>query len=337
MKPTKYQHCLIATGIALLALMPKASAEDTLKVAIAQPGAWESSAPQLGQQTGIFKKHGIVLEFLHAHDSEETEQRVISGNAEVGLGVDTMEVLRAYARGAPVRIIGANMTGATSYWYVLTTSPIQTIKDLVGKTIAYAKNGSSSHYDVLDFIEQFRLKARLVSTGGPAATFKELEAHHVDVGWAAPPFGIDAIEQGKIRVLARANDVRKIRGKTVSVLITNADALQRRKDVLERFMEGYRDTIEWMYSDPAALKLYAELAGVSEELARQLRDEYVKKEMLSPDKIAGLRALIKDAKARLSRRQVAELVQIPASVRNGATACPSGRPGCPSLGQIQSP
>jgi hypothetical protein len=33
------------------------------------------------------------------------------------------------AAGAPVRIIGANVTGASNYWYVLTTSPIRAIKD----------------------------------------------------------------------------------------------------------------------------------------------------------------------------------------------------------------
>src|SRR5688572_25117334 len=67
-----------------------------------------------------------------------------------------------------------------------------------------------------------------------------------------------------------------------------------------------------MYSDPAALRRFAEFASVSEGLARQLRDKYVTKEMLSPDNIAGLTALMKDAKARLSRQQVAELIQIPA-------------------------
>ena len=338
MKATKYLHCVIATGIALLALMPKALAEDMLKVAIAQPSAWELSAPELGQQAAIFKKHGITLDVLYTQGSGETEQLVISGSVDVGLGVATMDVLRTYARGAPVRIIGANMTGATNYWYVLKPSPIQTIKDLVGKTIAFARHGSSSHYDVLDLIEQFRLKARPVYTGGPTATFKEVMAHHIDVGWAAPPFGIDEIELGKIRMVARANDVRKIWGKTVSVMITNADALQRYKDALGRFVEAYRDTIEWMYSDPAALKRYAEFAGVSEELVRQVRNEYVTKEMLSPDKITGLKAIMKDARARLSRTQVAELIQIPASLRGGPTTCPSGvQQGCPAIGSIQSP
>jgi len=45
--------------------------------------------------------------------------------------------------------------------------------------------------------------AKLVPTGAPAATFNELVAGRVDVGWAAPPFGIDEIERGEIRVIAR--------------------------------------------------------------------------------------------------------------------------------------
>jgi NitT/TauT family transport system substrate-binding protein len=309
MKRDGYLHCVAAAGLALLALSPGAAADDTLKVAARHPGAWEASVPELGQRAGIFKKHGIVLEFVQGGD--ETERHVIDGSVDIGVDVDIAEVLRAYIRGAPLRIIGANVTGATNYWYVLKTSPIQTVKDLVGRTIAYASNGSLSHYNLLDFIKQFRVKARPVPTGSAAATFKALEANQVDVGWAAPPFGIDDIEQDRIRVVARANDVSRIRGVTVSVLITNAETLARRKDVLARFMQGYRESVEWMYADPAALKQYAELAGMSEGSARQLRDKFITKDMLSPDKIAGLKTTMSDARVRLSGRQRSELIQIP--------------------------
>jgi hypothetical protein len=94
---------------------------------------------------------------------------------------------------------------------------------------------------------------------------------------------------------------------------------------LVRRGEAYRETIEWMYSDPTALKSYAEFTGVSEESARRLRDEFVTREMLSPDQIIGLKVIMKDAKARLSKRQVAELIQIPASVRDGPTGSSSWR------------
>lgn len=333
-------RCVAATAVAFLAFISGATAQDTLKVAAAPRGAWDSAAPELGQQAGIFRKHGIVLDLLYTRSGSEAEQAVISGSVDVGLGVGVMAAMRDYSRGAPVRIIGAARTGAANYWYVLKASPIQTIKDIAGKTIAYATNGSSSHYDALDFIKQFRLKARLVSTGGALATLNQLMSSYIDIGWATPPFGIDEIEQGKIRVVAHANDVPALRGKTVSVIITTADTLQKRKDVLVRFMRAYRETIEWMYSDPAAIGRYAEFAGVSEGAARRLRDEFFTREMLSPDKIVGLGPIMKDAitleylQVRLSRKQIAELIQIPPPALDNSTGCQSSRAGCESIGVV---
>jgi NitT/TauT family transport system substrate-binding protein len=100
-------------------------------------------------------------------------------------------------------------------------------------------------------------------------------------------------------------------------MVTNAEVLEKRREVLARFIEAYRETIDWMYSDSAALKTYAELAGVSEIRARRLRDEFFTKNMLLPDKILGLNAILKDAVASkyipapLSKKQIAELIQIP--------------------------
>ena len=74
-------------------------------------------------------------------------------------------------------------------------------------------------------------------------------------------------------------------------------------------MQAYRETIDWMYSDPVALQRYVELAGL-EGSASQLRDKFITKDMLSSDKLAGLTTIMKDAKVRLSRRQVAELIHI---------------------------
>jgi len=239
----------------------------------------------------------------------------------VGVGVGTIGVLRAYAKGAPVRVIGANMTGTANYWYVQANSPIKTVKDINGKTIAYWTSNPASRYDVFDLIKQYSLKARPTIIGGAAVTFNQVMSGHVDVGWAEAPFGVEAVEQGKIRVVARAIDIPAIRRDTVRVVITNVDTLQKRKDVLARFMQAYRETIDWMYSDPAALKRYAEFAGVSEAFAQRLRDEFFTKNMLSPDRIVGLDAVMKEAitsrylQTPLSKGQISELIQVPPPVR----------------------
>jgi ABC-type nitrate/sulfonate/bicarbonate transport system substrate-binding protein len=316
------QFVLIIAAVVLTS-MPKASAEDVLKIAGAQHGVWESAAPELGQQAGIFKKHGIVLDLRYHEDVKEIISDVRSGEADIGLAVGTMSAIQAYYFGAPIRIIGATMAGSPVYWYVLKSSRIQTVKDFAGKTIAYERNGSSSQYDAIDFMRKLRPRVKLVATGEPAATFERLSANEVDVGWAAPPFGVDKIQQGVIRVVARADDMSRIRNKTVGVMITNANTLQKRKDSLIRFMQAYGETIDWMYSDPVALQRFSEISDVSEGVAKRLRDEFFPKEMLLPDRIVGLNAIMKDAvvldyiRKRLSSRQISELVQI-------VTPAPSG-------------
>src|SRR5690348_1803485 len=84
----------IAVGlIAPLALAANpASAEDHLKVAIGQINNWENQAPTLGQDAGIFKKHGLVLQNVGTRGAGETIQAVISG-ADIGVGVGAAGVM----------------------------------------------------------------------------------------------------------------------------------------------------------------------------------------------------------------------------------------------------
>src|SRR3954469_10087319 len=160
-------------AIALVALnAAPAAAQDQLKVAIGQINNWENQAPTLGQDAGIFKKHNIVLENFGTAGAGETVQAVISGSADLGGGVGVGGVMRAFSRGAPVRILLPAFTGTSDlYWYVKADSPIKSLKDATEKnTIAYSTNGSSSNNIVVAFVEELGAKAKPTSTGGPPAT-----------------------------------------------------------------------------------------------------------------------------------------------------------------------
>ena len=217
----------VVSVAAVLVLMPMASGQDVVRVAGAQHGVWESAAVELGQWGGVFKRNGIELKLLNLDDVKEIIQSVVVGGADIGLAVGTISVIQAYVFGAPIRVIGASMAGSPNYWYVLKSSPIRTLEDLAGKTVGYERNGSSSQYDAIDLTRKLRPRARLVATGGAAATLELLNAGNIDAGWATPPFGIEKIERGAIRVVARANDNPQIRNKTVGVIIAHADALQQ--------------------------------------------------------------------------------------------------------------
>jgi len=309
---------LLAASMLLNAALVPACAQENLKLAVGQRGNWDTSIAHLGEKAGIFKKHGIELEIVYTSGSGETLQPVIAGSADLGFAVGTQGAMAAYAKGAPVRIIGAEATGAADYWYAKATSPIKTIKDTDGHTIAFSTQGSSTQSIVRAFIDEFKLTAKPVATGNPSATLTAVMTDQVDVGWASPPFGLKEQEAGQIRVVAKADQSALVRGQTIRVIVANAQSLANKKDAIDRFMTAYRETIDYMYSDnPQVLKDYAAFVQVPEATARRVRDEYFPKSLVDPDAIKGVEAVMNEAvtlkflNAPLTPQQLAELIQIP--------------------------
>ncbi|HVZ53023.1 MAG TPA: ABC transporter substrate-binding protein [Pseudolabrys sp.] len=304
---------------ALLGIASAASAEDTVKLAVGQRGNWDTSVSQIGQEAGIFKKHGLKLEMVYTNGSGETQQAVISGSVDLGIAGGVMGALSAYSKGAPLRIISAETTGAGDlYWYVKADSPIKSIKDADGHSIAYSTHGSSTNGVVLAFVKQYKLdKAKPVAMGGPAANITAVMTNQVDIGWAAPPFGLDQLDKGDIRLIATGNDADVFKGQTVRVNIANANFLKAHEDVVKRYMAAYRETVDFMYKDPKALEIYAEWLKIPVAKAKRTRDNFFPWPAIDPDKIVGLDQIVKDAvelkftAKPLSKEQVADLIRIP--------------------------
>ena len=309
---------LHAACLAVALAAGPALAADTLKLAIGQRGLWDSAIAEIGTQAGIFARHGLELQMFYTSGGGETQQAVISGSVDIGVAAGVMGVLSAFSKGAPVRVIGAETTGAQDlFWYVPANSPVKSLKDTDGKTIAYSTNGSSTNGIVTAFVKQFDLKAKPVATGGPSSTLTQVMSGQVDVGWSAPPFGLDQLDDNKIRIIASGNDATVFKGQTVRLLIANAQFLQSKKAVVDRFMKAYRETVDAMYADPNALKLYADFVGITEAKAKRTRDDFFPKASIDPDKVVGLDSIVQDAvtlkftAAPLTKEQLAELMQIP--------------------------
>jgi NitT/TauT family transport system substrate-binding protein len=317
------QFCGFICALGLLAPLAlaatPASAEDTLKLVIGQINNWENQAPTLGQDAGIFKKHGLVLENTGTQGAGETLQAVISGSADIGGGVGVAGAMRAFSKGAPVRILAPAFTGTGDlFWYVKADSPIKSLKDTTEKnTIAYSTSGSSSNNIVVAFGEELGAKATPTKTGGPAGTLTAVMSGQVDIGWSAPPFGLKEINEGKIRIIARGTDVPSLRGQTVRTLIVNADALKTKHDAIVRFMQAYRESVDWMYSDPKAVEMYSQKVHLPVDLLKQSMKEFQPIATLQTDKMADLDGANRDAvklkflDAPLTKEQLSELIQIP--------------------------
>ncbi len=147
----------------------------------------------------------------------------------------------------------------------------------------------------------------------------------MDVGFGAAPFGLDLVEAGKTRIVATGADVAALR--------TRVGARQPDRRVrhcrasmtpIVRFMQAYRETVDWMYSSPDALKIYGEYSGLPDSIVQRVV-KLVPKEALQTEQVKDLDGVMADAvtqkflAAPLTPDQVKELVQI-SEISSGAFA-----------------
>jgi NitT/TauT family transport system substrate-binding protein len=296
-----------------------AFAADTLKLAIGQRGLWDSAIGEIGMQVGIFQRHGLDLQMFYTSGGGETQQAVISGSADIGVSPGTLGALGAFAKGAPIRIIAGEATGTAEYYFVRADSPVQ--KDFKGvkpeMTLAYSTNGSGTHITALRFMKDYGFQAKLVATGNVPATFTQVMSGQVDIGFSTPPFGLDALSAGKGRLVALANDLPSVRNQTVRLIIANAGDLAKRREVYDRFIVAYRETIDFMYANDKARELFAKYSDIPVATAKTVRDQFYPKSMLQLDRVAGMDELMQDAIAfkyipqALTPQQLDELLQLP--------------------------
>jgi NitT/TauT family transport system substrate-binding protein len=301
---------------ALTGAVRTASAEDTLKIAEPQKGAWDAGVAEIGQRGGIFKKHGLNLDILYTAAGPESIQAMIGGSIDISVASGISAALGTFGKGAPIRIISSEMTGAPDlYWFVPADSPIHTIEDMNGKTVAFSAIGSSSHGSLLALIAQYHLTAKPTPTGNIASTITQTMTKQVDVGFGAAPFGLDLVESGKARIIATGNDVDALKTRAVRVNLTGASTLQNRRDALVRFMQAYKETVDWMYSSPEALKVYGEYSGLPDNIVQHVL-KLIPKEALQTDEVKGIDSVMADAvsqkflSAPLTPDQLKELIQI---------------------------
>src|SRR6516162_6430876 len=255
-------------GLAAVAGAQTATAE-TLKVAVAQPGFWNSTFIDVGLKQGYFKVVGLDIDILYTEGGASTLTPVI---------------------------ISAEATGAAeAFWYARPDSGITRLADTNGKTVAFSSPGSSTNLILLQLVNQAKVAPKLVATGGAPATLTQVMSAQIDVGWSVPPFVLQQLADGRLVIIARGSDVAALAQQTIRVNVANANVLKERRDAFVRFVKALSRSIDWAYSDPKAIDNYAEIAKVPRALAQQTRDDFFPKQALQLSEVKGLDVTLKQA------------------------------------------
>jgi len=173
-------------------------------------------------------------------------------------------------------------------------SAVRTMKDADGKSIAISTTGSASNMFALHLARHFGVDLKPQPAGNYTATLTQVLTKQLDIGFSAAPFNLNVVDEGRIRIIARGSDVPALRDMTSRLQVVNAAGLERRKDVLKRYMAAYRETLDWMYADPAAIDRYAEWSKLPKPIAARA-PEYMTRPNMEPLRISGLPGIMDDA------------------------------------------
>src|SRR5262245_40299355 len=97
-----------------------ASAQDKVRAGVGQRGNWDTMVVSQGIAAGFFKKENLDVEVIWTKGGAETLQALVAGSVDVDMANGILGVIGAYGKGAPIRVITAEFTGAYElFWYVV--------------------------------------------------------------------------------------------------------------------------------------------------------------------------------------------------------------------------
>jgi NitT/TauT family transport system substrate-binding protein len=264
--------------MALALLATHSFSQDKVRAAVGQRGNWDTLFIPQGVEAGIFKKNGVDVDITWTRGGAETLQAVITDSADLAIANGILGVIGAASKGAPVKIVSAQMTGAPDiFWYVKAENPVRSMKDMDGKTMGYSRPGSSTDLVGRALADYFKVKPKPVSTGGIPDTRTQVMSGQVDAGWSVPPFNFDLAAEGKIRIIAKGSDVPSLNEQTVRVTAARFMFHPQTRAVARRFMKSYHESIEWVYANPEkSTAFFAAFNKTTPQIAKQTLEAFPK-------------------------------------------------------------
>lgn len=241
---------LTAAVVCVIAL--SAEAQDALRVAKAQPQAFSFVPFNVGQEQGIFAKHGLTkFEEVTVGGSAKLQQALVANSIDIGLG--SGPELAFIAKGSTARGIAAMAGPPLNLSLVVQRdSRIRRIADLEGKSVAISTAGGLTDWLARELSRQQGWGPDGIKTVGLGATTAMVAAMKTgqtdgivtDTGTA-----INLESQKVGRTLLDFGDI--IRDFHVHVIYASANAMDKRPDQVRRFLAGWFETIAFMRANKA--------------------------------------------------------------------------------------
>ena len=262
---------LLACAIAL-AVTP-ATAADKVIVGKPIPNAFSFALSDVGVETGMFKKYDLDIERVTVQGGAKVHQAMIAGSLDIGLsgGPD----FGFLAKGAKEKAVAA-MAGPPLNMVVAVRSDgsFPTPASLKGGSIGVSTPGSLAYWCAQEFSRKQGWGPdgmKIVATGGPTGSTSAMMAKNLDSMVTSLEGALQLEAEGRGKTLVVFGDY--IRSFLTHVIFATEDMMEKRPEVLRRYLRGWFDTIAFVRANKdEAVRLIAKTTGLSPEVTARSYD-----------------------------------------------------------------
>jgi NitT/TauT family transport system substrate-binding protein len=265
---------LLAVASANVAFTQFARAETKIRVGKAISEAFSFVPLDVGIETGIFKKHGLIVEKYDFAGSAKLQQGLAGGSIDIGLG--SGPELAFIAKGVPAIGVAA-LADAPSLLTldVEKNSPIQSVADLKGKTVSVSTVGSLTEWLVHELSRQQGWGPNGIKTlpiGTDVSQISALRTHQVDAVVVDVAAAYRLEEAGATRILFRFGNL--VKDFHIHVIYANRAFLDKDPEAVRSFLAGWFETIAFMKENKEkTVEISSRVMGVSPAIASRVYDE----------------------------------------------------------------
>jgi ABC-type nitrate/sulfonate/bicarbonate transport system substrate-binding protein len=264
---SKLHVVALVAGCVLLLTARAARAEDTVTVGKADAASTSFLPVHVGDQVGIFKKHGLALKISDFTGGSKLSQAITAGAIDVGLGAGTEMAL--VAKGAPMKAVCDGLSPIPFIGIAVPyDSPVKKVEQLKGKKIGISSPGSLTDWLTKQLNQHEKWSgadaAQAIAIGnGAAAALAGFRTNAIDADLSVTSNVFNWEEKKEGRLLAPSSDF--VGNIAASTTYASQHFIDTNPDALRRFLAAWLETIDYLVAHKAeTVKIESEVTHYSE-------------------------------------------------------------------------
>jgi ABC-type nitrate/sulfonate/bicarbonate transport system substrate-binding protein len=272
---SRHKSALALAALVLFAGSP-VLALDKVALGKAVPNSFAFGATEVGIEAKIFEREGLTLEVTSFRGDAQLQQALAAGSIDVGLGSGPGLGFRA--KGAPAIGVAAMYGPPANLALVLPlNTAIKNIGDLKGKRIGVTTTGSLTDWLVRELSRQQGWGSdgiQILALGAMQARLAAIQRGELDGMVVESATGYELEEMGKARNFLLFGDIAK--DFHTHVIYATDDMIERRPELLRRFLRGWFRTIAFMRANKDfVVQSEAKTIDVNPAIAARIYDAQV--------------------------------------------------------------